>query len=776
MRFLLSVDPGDPAIVAMDPLARRRKVFDAVRALAVRGATLKPVVFVFEDLHWVDTSSEEYLGALMDSVAGAAIVLVMTYRVGYAPPFGGRSFHTTLTLQNLTAEETLAMAGRILGTDHFPEQVKAALMDKAEGVPLFVEEVTKTLLDLGVLRREGAGLAVAKGLSEVSVPDTMQGIIMARLDRLGDAGKRTVQLASVIGRRFLVRLLDRIGGMREQLHGLLAELKALEIIYEQGLLPEPAYIFKHAVIQDVAYNSLLKERRRELHRAVGDAIEELYADRLSEHHEELAHHYVNGEQWAKAFDYLVKSGDRAKDAYANQLALDFYARALDVASRTSPALTPWQVMDVHQRRGRVWLLLAKYQEAIAESQRMLEVARAAGDRHGEGEALVDLALEHYMTFASENMPLTKRLAEEALAIAEQTGDHPVLAKARTYLAFLDQVEGNLVSADRFLEESLRISEAEGLKESIAQNVMWLSAHAEWRGDFPRAIQLAQKASAAAAEIHDGFFELMAIAFGCLAEGGAGHYAEALELINDGLTKARDRNAAFFQGRLGNSLGWVYQELGDFRRAHEHDRESADLGQRIKNANVEVSATINLGLDYLNLGEPRKALALLEATQTRVDKLAFGAHRWRWSIHTAVYLAEVLRALDEPERALVQVEPALLEARRTGSMKYVGMCHALRGELQMTGRQWSDAEGGLREALEIAQRIGYPKLLWQAADGLARALAAQGRMQDAFEASRVAVSAIEATAARAPEPALRDSFMNWPRVQAALETAERLRRA
>src|SRR5207249_5545724 len=191
------------------------------------------------------------------------------------------------------------MARQVLGAEQFPEELRAALMEKAEGVPLFVEEVTKTLLDLGVLRREAGGYRMVKGSSEVSGPDTIQGIIMARLDRLGEDGKRTVQLASVIGRQFLQRLLERIAGLSGKLEGLLQELKALEIIYEQGLLPEPAYIFKHAVIQDVAYGSLLKERRRELHRAVGAAIEELYPDRLADHYQELAHHFVNGEDWPK---------------------------------------------------------------------------------------------------------------------------------------------------------------------------------------------------------------------------------------------------------------------------------------------------------------------------------------------------------------------------------------------------------------------------------------------------------------------------------------------
>src|SRR5262249_13425566 len=161
------------------------------------------------------------------------------------------------------------------------------------------------------LQRENGGYRLVKSLGEVHVPDTIQGIIMARLDRLGEDGKHTVQLASVIGRQFLVRLLARVAGLSERLEGLLRELQALEIIYEQGLLPEPAYIFKHAMIQDVAYNSLLIQRRKALHRAVGEAIEALYQDRLEEHYAELAHHFSQGEVWEKACNYCRQAGGEA---------------------------------------------------------------------------------------------------------------------------------------------------------------------------------------------------------------------------------------------------------------------------------------------------------------------------------------------------------------------------------------------------------------------------------------------------------------------------------
>ena len=177
IRYLLSVDPGDPAFAAMEGTARRRQLFAALRALSLRGARLRPLVLVVEDLHWIDTSSEEFLTFLLDAVAGVPLLLLVTYRIGYTPPFGSRSFYTTLTLHSFSEAETLAMAGHVLGTAQFPAELQTALMAKAEGVPLFIEEVTKTLLDLGVLQRENGGYRLVKSLSEVSVPDTIQGII-----------------------------------------------------------------------------------------------------------------------------------------------------------------------------------------------------------------------------------------------------------------------------------------------------------------------------------------------------------------------------------------------------------------------------------------------------------------------------------------------------------------------------------------------------------------------------------------------------------------------
>jgi class 3 adenylate cyclase/tetratricopeptide (TPR) repeat protein len=773
VRYLLSVDPGEPGILDMEAGARRRKAFEAIRGLSLRGARRRPLVLVFEDLHWIDAGTEEYLASMVDAVAGVPLMLVLTYRVGYSSPVPARSFHTALTLHPLSEADAVTMAGHVLGAAEMPPALRQALLEKAEGVPLFIEEVTKTLLDLGLLRREGDGHRIVEGT--LNVPDTIQGIIMARLDRLGEDGKRTVQLASVIGRQFLGRLLQRVAGLAERVTELLEELKGLEIIYELGVAPEPSYIFKHALIQDVAYQSLLKERRRELHRAVGVAIEEIYADRLAEHAEELAHHFQNGGEWQKAFTYLVRSGDRAKAAYANQTALDFYARALETSARVTPALAPARIVEVHHRRGEVLRLLARYADSIAEFERMREMARGGGDRVREGEALVEISYSQFLTFNNEAIGHCRRSAQDALAIGRETGDQHVVARSLCYLGLAAQADGDPAEGDRLFEESLGIARAGGLADTVAVNLTWLGAHANWRGEFARAIETSRQAGAAAREINDGLSELLSLAFMCLSQIGLGEYTEALATIEDGMAKARDRNNSFIVGRLTNTLGWLYQELGDFRRATEYNREAAEIGHRVKNANVEVSSLINLGLDELNLGDPRRALALLEETQERVEKHAFGAHRWRWSNHLSVYLSEALLATADPGRALEQADKALRQAQATGSLKYQAKALALRGQIFLDTGQPDGAGRELAEALALARRISYPTLTWQAAHLLARADAAAGRMDKAVTAARLAADTLDQIAGRLPDAALRRNFLAWPRVNAAREDLERLLR-
>jgi predicted ATPase len=217
IRYLLSVEPGDPAIAAMEAAVRRKHIFDALRALALRGATRRPLVLVVEDLPWIDRSTEEFLASLIVAVATVPLLLLLSYQVGITPPVGSRSFCATLTLQRLSKAEALAVVGGVLGTAQCPKELQPTLVAGAEGVPPFIEEMVKTLPDLGILQQENSDYRVVRGLADVRVPDTIQGIMMARLDHLGEEAKGAVQLTSVIGRQFPVRRLARVAERTDRL-------------------------------------------------------------------------------------------------------------------------------------------------------------------------------------------------------------------------------------------------------------------------------------------------------------------------------------------------------------------------------------------------------------------------------------------------------------------------------------------------------------------------------------------------------------------------------
>jgi len=310
---------------------------------------------------------------------------------------------------------------------------------------------------------------------------------------------------------------------------------------------------------------------------------------------------------------------------------------------------------------------------------------------------------------------------------------------------------------------------------VATNLTWLGAHANWRGEFARAIETSRQAVVAAREVSDGLSDMISGAFICLSQIGLGQYVEALATIDDGLAKGRDRNNSFIVGRLTNSLGWFYQELGDFRRATEYNREAADIGRTARNANVEVSSLINLGLDELNLGDPRRALALMEETYERVVKSAFGAHRWRWSLHLNAYLSEALIVTGDSARALEHADRVLRQARETGSMKYEARALGLRGQVLLDAGQPAEARGELAAALALARRMAYPNLTWQTAHLLARAEGAAGRMEEAAGAARLAAQTLDELIARLPDAALRRTFLAWDRVGRAREDVERLLR-
>jgi predicted ATPase len=306
LKFLFSVDPGDPLIPSMDAQGRRRMIFDSIRLMTIKGSKLRPWVVVFEDLHWIDHDSEDYLKYVIDSLATLPVMLILTYRPGYSNPFGERTFYNRISLKALEEKESLELAKGVLGISNLPEPIEPLILERAEGNPFYIEEITKSLEEIGAFRREEA-IEAAVDLDQIRTPMSIQDVLMARIDRLPEEQKNALQIAAVIGREFDARLLERIAELEDRASDILGELVGLELIYHTQFYPELAYMFKHTLTHEVAYNSLFTSKRKTLHAKVGEVVEELYSTRLAEYYDMLAYHFERGEVWEKAVEYLLRA-------------------------------------------------------------------------------------------------------------------------------------------------------------------------------------------------------------------------------------------------------------------------------------------------------------------------------------------------------------------------------------------------------------------------------------------------------------------------------------
>jgi class 3 adenylate cyclase/tetratricopeptide (TPR) repeat protein len=331
---LLSVKDSGIDKISMIPETKKGRIIEAVKRIALKGSEIKPLILATEDLHWIDKSSEEYLQDLMNSISGARIFLIFTYRPEFVHPWGAKSYHSQVNLNRLSNGESLAMASHLLDTEALEKELEELILEKTEGVPFFIEEFIKSLKDLQIIEKKGYTYRISKDVQAVSIPAKIQDVIMARVDSLPEGAKQIVQTASVVGREFNHELIKRVVDYPEKhLLSHLSVLKDSELLYEQGIYPQSTYIFKHALTQEVVYDSLLLKRREEIHEKIGLSIEQIYAEKLEEFYEILAYHYSKCGRYEKACQYLRLSGEKASRSYSNWEALQFYKQAIKLLKK-----------------------------------------------------------------------------------------------------------------------------------------------------------------------------------------------------------------------------------------------------------------------------------------------------------------------------------------------------------------------------------------------------------------------------------------------------------
>ena len=309
---LLSVPTGDRyKPLEMSPAELKERTVAALISLFVGLTRQGPVLAVLEDVHWIDPSSRDVFSRLVERLQDLRVLLVVTYRPEFAPPWIGRGLVTALSLNRFGRRQTVSMVNRITGGKSLPAEVLEEIIVKTDGVPLFVEELTKTVLESGLLREEGDSYVFAKELTPLAIPATLQDSLMARLDRLSPV-KETAQIGATIGREFSYRLLDAISPIKgAQLEKALRELIESELIYARGSPPEATYIFKHALVQDTAYASLLRSRRQRIHADIARALVEQFSDKAESAPAIIAHHYTEAGLYEPAVRYWLAAAERA---------------------------------------------------------------------------------------------------------------------------------------------------------------------------------------------------------------------------------------------------------------------------------------------------------------------------------------------------------------------------------------------------------------------------------------------------------------------------------
>jgi tetratricopeptide (TPR) repeat protein len=308
---LLGIVEGEDPLAQMDGQSRKRRTLEAIKRILLCESLNQPLMVIFEDLHWIDEATQEFLNLLADSLGTAKILLLVNYRPEYSHRWNSKTYYTQLRLDPLGKESADEMLSALLGDGEDLGPLKRLIVEKTEGNPFFMEEIVQSLFEEGTLERNGT-VKLARSMNAVKVPATVQGILAARIDRLPADAKELLQMLAVIGREYPLSLIRAVVTKSDdELNRLLNDLQLGEFIYEQPAVGDTEYIFKHALTQEVAYNSVLIERRRQIHERIAAAIERLYASSINEHLAELAHHYGRSANLDKAVEYLTRAGRQA---------------------------------------------------------------------------------------------------------------------------------------------------------------------------------------------------------------------------------------------------------------------------------------------------------------------------------------------------------------------------------------------------------------------------------------------------------------------------------
>jgi class 3 adenylate cyclase/tetratricopeptide (TPR) repeat protein len=674
--------PGDPDVfgrrpVDLTPLQRRQRTLEALNAWLLSGARTYPIVLVVEDLHWADPSSRDLVGMLLERIADAPVLLVLTFRLEFVPPWPWRAHMSSIALAKLPAAEVMSIAREFTDGRELPATIAEEIVRRTDGVPLFVEELTKAILAAGILIERDGALQVADDVSGLlQVPTTLRDSLMARLDRLGSA-KAVAQLASVLGREFDFPLLSTVCDMSEaELEAELGVLTGADIVQQSGMPPRAQYRFKHALLQEAAYDTLLKQSRLRHHRRVAEAYVECFAQVLQARPELAAHHFGRAAMSAEAVPYWQQAGELALARSAYEEAIADLRAGLEQIARMAPSAE----RDAKELRLRVAVgpaLLARMGFGAAE----------AGDNYAR-----------------------------ACELAETTGTTGDRFAAKWGDWLFKNTRGELVAATRRSEELVDLGRTLADDGYLLQahhsrwtNRLFLGQFAEARADTREGLRLFDPARHRHHKHvyggHDPY--VCAHGFGASAACAMGRADECRQLLDEGRSIARELDQT-----LTTSIALLFRsvlshELGDADRAGAENEELLAFCERHGIAQWVGVGRAGLGMALCAKGNTGSGIAMAESGVEA--QLARGPVGFAPAV--LAFTARAHLRAGAPERALDLLQQGLVLAERTRVGWQRSELQRLAAEtmLQVGRIDVAAAADGLHDAAELARTQGAAAL-------------------------------------------------------------------
>jgi tetratricopeptide (TPR) repeat protein len=679
---------------------KKQWMFRALRDLLLSISAVHPLIMAFDDMQWVDPTTRGFLEFLIASPGRASILLICSGR-SESDPWCPTGHEYLIRLRPLSESQSSRIFSFVLGTDRLDPFITHEIISKAGGNPLFLGELAETLKRQEMLICGSQKCTLSQPVQEMRIPSNIHGVLAAHLDTLPDPHKRLLQLASIIGREFSSDLLSSLAEIKGSISELLSALESQGFIKKISSPRGDRYLFLHHMMREVAYHSLLRHDRKRYHLFVGEAIEERHKKDLSGQMGFLAYHFYHARDWKKAMAYTLEAAHQARQTYSCQEALTCYDRAIDILKKDRSGENQEKVLQLYKWKGGMHFCLGQLDAGRSSFQKMHSEAMKVEDREAQAEALFRLG---WVSFYGHQPRLAIRHLSDSTALSEEYGLHEIYVKASGFKGFIYSILGRLREARPLVVRALDMSEETTSLEGRLWSFSYVIQYYNWIGEFDAALDLIKEFEVLNDRLKSPYFNILLHFRKGLIYGALGRTYDAKNVLEKGLGRLDVGDDRFWRPRFLNTLGWVMAEEGNLNEALRLNELSLEEAEESGDPETIHNAAINVGENYLRLGDLEDSRRILGTTWEEVKRPGISYNRWRYKTRLLIALGELYGRLGQKEKGLYFVRKALSIADRTGAKKHQARALLVKGRLMARNRP-GIARRHLQSALALAREIG-----------------------------------------------------------------------